>query len=386
MSDFQDQVVLNTLRQLPGTDEQHTDTRRGWALWEPGVYKEGELHIRHASWDAFRGELANTPFTVFSFRFKLTRPETQCPDCDGSGHTKEMAELDRGFYPHGGGRWAGWGKGRLTEDEVEALASHNRLWGTKGITVTPDNVHRFLGPGGHDAINRHILVEARAKRMGFFRLCDSLFIVPKLKTGRDGIEMLLWTIDPCEGRDRFEVITQISPAEIPDIQNHLREIGLEPMRRRFAWATGSNEHPQPRLVAPEGWRPGTGGLRKMSGLGWSAGETYGDWAGYIAAFGNADTTMNLVADWHFVPRVEDLPNLALVDRGDHQTLEDGIMPEAFGLNVWMAHPRKETTRAIRVRHCTRDDLAAIRVHLARQAQVHEQHFGWVSGRYPNEGG
>ena len=76
----------------------------------------------------------------------------------------------------------------LTQDEVDALVEHGRLYDfthnwTKGTgwtpkpdapAVTPEMVAEWNnGRVGHDAINRYLLCETRAKRLGIYGDCEA---------------------------------------------------------------------------------------------------------------------------------------------------------------------------------------------------------------------
>lgn len=110
----------------------------------------------------------------------------ECPFCKGCGLNNETQTISDEFYDlHGDGseRWCD----NITQDEVEVLVSKNRLvdfthtwekgnsWKRREDEYIPTaqevnewNKHGF----GHDAINRWILVEARAKRLGVYGKCD----------------------------------------------------------------------------------------------------------------------------------------------------------------------------------------------------------------------
>jgi hypothetical protein len=159
----------------------------------------------------------------------------ECPDCGGSGYNPETHQISEDYYDfaHTGQRWCD----DITQDEVEALVAENRLWdfvrvftaeGWKpkvwnhpgfwcpqchavekvvpnidgsgrsanyallcekckvAMEVLPgDDIRLHIptaaevnawqrGPGfGHDGINRGILIEARAKRLGVWGYCET---------------------------------------------------------------------------------------------------------------------------------------------------------------------------------------------------------------------
>lgn len=105
----------------------------------------------------------------------------KCDACDGSGLNPETKRISDDFYDFActGRRW----KDRITQDETDALVAEGRLrkWVGKWVTVprTAAEVNAANGPNGsmlgdmaHDAINRWILIEARAKRLGVYGNCN----------------------------------------------------------------------------------------------------------------------------------------------------------------------------------------------------------------------
>ena len=138
---------------------------------------------------------------------------TPCTDCDQTGLNTATRIIDATFYDNEGcgKRWAyDYGVGpdgaptkkapwrilgtclrwcnKITQDEVNHLVAEGRLWDftrtwTKGEgwkvredgyipTAEEVNAVQEGGGMGHDAINRFILVEFRAKKMGVYGLCE----------------------------------------------------------------------------------------------------------------------------------------------------------------------------------------------------------------------
>jgi hypothetical protein len=108
-----------------------------------------------------------------------------CPDCDHSGYNPATKQIADAFYGHGTGRrWVN----DITQDEVDALVANNRLsdfthtW-TPGAGWQRDpakphptaaQVNAWSRQGfGHDAINRWILIETRARRLGVWGHCET---------------------------------------------------------------------------------------------------------------------------------------------------------------------------------------------------------------------
>ncbi len=110
----------------------------------------------------------------------------QCPDCGGCGYGPDARRLHEDWYDFArtGRRWCD----AITEDEVDALIESNRLydfthtWSREsgwqrradGYRPSADEVNAWQrGRGiGHDAINAHVCLEARCKRLGYALTCE----------------------------------------------------------------------------------------------------------------------------------------------------------------------------------------------------------------------
>lgn len=108
-----------------------------------------------------------------------------CKACDQSGQNPETKAIDDDWYDFArtGRRWSN----KITQDEVQALVDGGRLtdfthtwtqadgWQPKNPPYAPtaDEVNEWsLRNIGHDAINKWICVEARARRLGVFGQCS----------------------------------------------------------------------------------------------------------------------------------------------------------------------------------------------------------------------
>lgn len=100
-----------------------------------------------------------------------------CPDCDGTGYSPEAAAVANTFYSHqiGGPRadalaWCD----KIGQAEVDNLVAKGRLqvwrdgeWRSEPRLAAEVNAEqRQGGLGGHDAINRFVLVRFRCERLG----------------------------------------------------------------------------------------------------------------------------------------------------------------------------------------------------------------------------
>lgn len=118
----------------------------------------------------------------------------ECRTCEGTGLNPASQAIANSFYPHqcGGDRQRAWND-KITQDEVQALADHGRLFDFTHVRVagkgwvkrepgtvpTAEEVNaaqnghgRVGGLLGHDAINRMILIETRARRLGVYGHCN----------------------------------------------------------------------------------------------------------------------------------------------------------------------------------------------------------------------
>jgi hypothetical protein len=96
-----------------------------------------------------------------------------CKICNGGGLNSKTKIIEDQWYDFDetGNRWCD----KLTQVEVDALIKNGRLsdFTSKGITPTPDQVNEWSKTMfGHDAINRWICVEARARSLGVYGLCE----------------------------------------------------------------------------------------------------------------------------------------------------------------------------------------------------------------------
>jgi len=110
----------------------------------------------------------------------------KCPSCGGCGYNAETAAIADRWYNFGGKEADAW-HDKINQDEVDALIADGRLYDfTHAFTpgkgyvktepppaVTAAQVNAWeRGRGlGHDAINRFICIETRARRLGVWGRC-----------------------------------------------------------------------------------------------------------------------------------------------------------------------------------------------------------------------
>jgi len=109
----------------------------------------------------------------------------KCPYCDGTHLNKETKQISDDFYGWTGNRWCD----KITQDEVDALIANGRLHqfthnfvnGKGWVKIEPqpfvsaeqvNELNKKPSFDGHDAVNRWILIETRAKRLGVYGNCQ----------------------------------------------------------------------------------------------------------------------------------------------------------------------------------------------------------------------
>ena len=222
------------------------------------------------------------------FYFTVQRSSYTCPFCEGEGLNPATKRISDDFYDfdNSGARWSD----KITQDEVVALIKHRRLtdlakpttslngkmtttnyyydeakgkwfgWfaieGNLISTVkrqvkppteypTADKVNelqgkRGIGFHGHDAINRWILIETRAKRLGVYGKCDQcggeghIFDEPDAKVG-----LQLWVLHPRKGAARGVFIEHITEADLPSVFKYLGDAAKRNAKRfsKIPWVT-----------------------------------------------------------------------------------------------------------------------------------------------------
>lgn len=211
------------------------------------------------SWDDFEFTLDNLNELV-NFYFCIERESKDCMVCNGSGYNPATDKIADAFYDFEktGNRWAQ----SITQDEVEALVREGRLWKFMGpiyyryddenaTWTMMDNTKERVEwipcekpelPSAevvnadlhaHDAINRYILVEARARRLGVYGLCPECngrgyrYTEPHTHLG-----LVLWIIHPRKGCGRGVHIKHLDRGQIPEAVEYLKT-GAERNAQRF---------------------------------------------------------------------------------------------------------------------------------------------------------
>lgn len=359
-------------KSLPGRDEAKTDTSRGYVGWGPGedaACADGRTVV-HADWQALLADVQTPAREIHDFYFEAHTPSKPCECCAGSGKNKDYAELAEGFYRFGGGRWAGWGNGKLYQNEIDALLKHRRLMVREGDVVTPDNLKKYLFHHGHDAINRWILIPVRAENLGISTVdcfeCVGTGLIP---TDTTKIMLHMWTFDPLSGTSRVDTAKSVAPEELDEVKEFLREIAWEGVKRRFGWVSGDNMHPDIRYE--ENFRQDPS--RPFVNKGWwDSSQQFRSFDHFKSEWGvDGDPDLNLVFDYRIVADQSHL---------DDNPFAHSELPEEFTLQVMMTHPRKGADRMLVINGCTPEDSEEIKNWLLKSFEVHGRHFAWAVGR------
>lgn len=198
------------------------------------------------------------------FYFYLWRKNHECADCEGSGLNPETKAISDAFYDFEGTgqRWCA----AITQDEVEALVKQGRLFDFVPRCYFDEETQKWMGwedgekveieqPNmptaqevnrweekklGHDAINRSILIKARAERLGVYGHCpecDGEGVVYDEPKGKLGI--VLWFLHPQKGASRGVEVKGIQQNELQIVIQFLQD-AAERNAGRFAAVYNKN--------------------------------------------------------------------------------------------------------------------------------------------------
>lgn len=206
------------------------------------------------SWKEFMGDFSLDNLNeLANFYFSVRRPGEDCYACEGHNLNQESLAISEGFYDFDNKRGDGGWHDKITQDEVEALQARNRLrvlgedgWVKReGLTaeeVNAANKKGGLGNFNHDAINRWILIETRAKRLGVWGEC-------KLPTCDGGViwtsdkaqvSLQLWMLHPRKGCSRGVLVHNIQESDLPRVFAFLRT-ARERNAERFSKIPGEGQ-------------------------------------------------------------------------------------------------------------------------------------------------
>jgi hypothetical protein len=196
----------------------------GWGVHEDYMAKDGDgwdSRVLVPSWSALEFQLDELNECV-NFYFHINRKSEQCGACGGAGYNPATKQIADDFYDFDrtGRRWVD----KITQDEADALVAARRcgIWVGNEWTHPPRTAESINAENqpragmGHDAINRGILIETRAKRLGVWGLCPSceghgyVFTEPAAK-----LFLTLWMLHPRKGCSRGVEIQDVREEDLP---------------------------------------------------------------------------------------------------------------------------------------------------------------------------
>lgn len=237
--------MMNALRMNPGYCN--------WGNHEDYMIKDGH------GWDSRQSVASSTEFTwglddlneVVNFYFNITRPAHECRPCRGRGLAPEALLFDESFYRRFPVRASEDSGSNYLQCDVDALWEARRL--ERNIETKPTleefkaNPAKYLGCMGHDAINRGVIGEARAKEGGYEYICPDCDGHGQILTGEAALQLQLWVIHPRKGCSRGVLIENIpNEAELAKMVSYLKE-ARDRNANRFA---GLDLHSPEMLAQP----------------------------------------------------------------------------------------------------------------------------------------
>lgn len=203
---------------------------------------------------------------LINFYFLIERKNHQCPSCEGSDLNKATFQLSEDWYDFKktGRRWCH----NISSVEIEALVRSGRISELFEPTSTKENpnitatrcwfdeekniwqgwaringknelvevvepkypsaekVNNWSSRGlGHDAINKSICVEARAKHQGIYGKCENKECEGGYVYDEDKavLKLQLWYIHPRKGCSRGVLVNKIEQNEIDVVIDYLKE-------------------------------------------------------------------------------------------------------------------------------------------------------------------
>jgi hypothetical protein len=138
-----------------------------------------------------------------------------------------LAKYGPAFHEHcvstmeNGGEWCT----NLTQDEVDALLEHGRLFDFKGRHPTAAEINAIAKKSHmlHDAINSWICIRTRCERLGVPMECpDCVGNDGQIFTGPAHLTLVLWVLHPRKGCSRGVEVKHIKQSELPLIYAYLR--------------------------------------------------------------------------------------------------------------------------------------------------------------------
>ena len=160
---------------------------------------------------------------LVNFYFEVVRDSHKCEKCEGSGYNRETYQLSEDWYDFSrtGKRWYD----KLTQDEVDELWDRGRLKCDFKMKPTAEEVNAAARSRSiHDAINRFICIEKRAKRLGIFGECSICSGKGYYFDEEEAhLELQLWFIHPRKGCSRGVRVMNVTEDDMPKVIDYLKE-------------------------------------------------------------------------------------------------------------------------------------------------------------------
>ncbi len=177
--------------------------------------------VKHETWSAFGPWNLDDMNECVHFYFEVSRASHNCDHCDGQAVNPATMKIANDFYDFDGTgrRWCD----AITQDELDALNEEGRnREGHDLATVNAANgPHAPRGPktffATHDAINRWILIKARAQRLGVYGPCEHCDEGTIWDANEAHVSLVLWWLHPRKGASRGVEIERIEQSELPAV-------------------------------------------------------------------------------------------------------------------------------------------------------------------------
>lgn len=193
----------------------------GWGPHEDYMWKEGDgwnSRVISPTWPEFGPWNLDDLNECVNFYFEVSRESKDCETCGGDGYHPDARSVVNTFYRHQCGPGQVEWNDKITEDEAEALVKAGRA--PAGSTAESINAQNRPGARGmgHDAINRHILIETRLARLGLPMRCQEcgghgyVYTAPAAH-----VSLVLWWLHPRKGCSRGIMVELVEQADLPAI-------------------------------------------------------------------------------------------------------------------------------------------------------------------------
>lgn len=217
-------------------EDYMSEKERGWSS-----------RVITSTWKGFEFGLDKLNECV-NFYFQLYRKNHECPHCETTNYNPQTKQISDDWYDfaHKGTKWSR----NISDVEVEALMKAGRIsdvskfhgyydeetnkwWKFENRQKIECEKPEFPSANsvnewsktrfGHDAINKWICVEARAKHLGVFGHCDKceggyIYDEPEGK-----VALQLWILHPRKGCSRGVYIEEIKEDDLPEVFKYLKE-------------------------------------------------------------------------------------------------------------------------------------------------------------------